>query len=388
MNADTGKVIFAKNPHEPHYPASITKIATGLYTLKHYSHLLNKRIRCPQEALGCLTEAEKSKANYSKHPSYILETDMSHMGLKVGEEMLFRDLLHGTLVVSADDASNVIAHTAGNGSIESFMHGVNTYLARLGLKNTKFLNPHGLHHPEHVSTAYDIALLCREAMKDPVFSDILKLPSFNRPKTNKQPPTTLHQTNKLVVKTSPHYYPHALWGKTGYHRRARHNLASAAERNGRRLIAVVLNVDKRADIFHESRKLFEMAFAEVKLTKLLAPKGSQSFQYKAQGASGSVSTYEPLQHAYYPSEEPKFSCQLVWDEVKAPIAKGQAVGKLQLFADGNRVQEVVLYAANPVDEMLSHKVMQKVSQHPILWSLLGLVLLGVIFQRALRKRCY
>lgn len=115
MNANNGKILFQKNAFQPRYPASITKIATGLYTVKFFSHLMNKRIICSREALKCVTEAEKCQGDYSKYPSHVLETDMSHMGLKVGEEMSFRDLLLGTMIVSGDDASNVIAETAGKG---------------------------------------------------------------------------------------------------------------------------------------------------------------------------------------------------------------------------------------------------------------------------------
>lgn len=366
MNADTGKVIFAKNAHEQHYPASTTKIAIGLYTIKHYSHLMNQQIRCSQEALKCVTEAEKSKGNYSKYPSYVLETDMSHMGLKVGEVMSFRDLLLGMLVVSADDASNVIAETAGNGSIERFMAGVNNYVAQLGLKNTKFFNPHGLHHPEHVSTAYDIALLMHEAAKDPKFVEIVKMARFERPHTNKQKAVTLHQTNKLVVKTSEHYYPYVIGGKTGYHRRARHNLASVAEKDGRRLIAVVLNVEKRAHVFQDSKKLFETAFAEQKVSKMLLPHGAQSFQCEVRGASSAsklLSTYttEALTHAYYPSEEAEVRCQLVWEELSAPIKKGDRVGYVQLLVDGVTARKLPLLAGNAVEMSWSEKLRRRSS---------------------------
>lgn len=264
MNADTGKVLFQKNALQPRYPASITKIATGLYIIKFFPHLMNTGVCCSREALKCVTEAEKSQGNYSKYPSYVLETDMSHMGLKVGEEMSFRDLLLGTMIVSGDDAANVIAETAGDGSIDHFMQGMNTYMTSLGLKNTKLLNPHGLHHPEHVSTAYDIALLTREALNDPLYMEIVKMSCFNRPETNKQEAVTLQQTNKLIVKSNEHYYPYATSGKTGYHRRARHNLAATAEKDGRRLIAVVLCCDKRPQIFHDTKTLFQTAFKEKK----------------------------------------------------------------------------------------------------------------------------
>lgn len=380
INADTGKILFQKNAYQPKYPASITKIATGLYVIKSFPHLMDRRIRCSQNALKCLTEAEKSKGNYSKYPSYILETDMSHMGLKVGEEMGFRDLLLGAMIVSGDDACNVIAETAGDGSIERFMEGMNRYLATLGLKNTKFLNPHGLHHPEHVSTAYDIAQLTREVLNNPRCLEIMKMSRYERPETNKQKAVTMKQTNKLIVKSSPYYYPYAIAGKTGYHRRARHNLSSIAEKEGRRLIAVVLSCEKRAQIFQDTIKLFQTAFDEEKIQRTLFLKGIQKFQRDIAGGKVPVSTYtqEPLAISFYPSEEPKIHCRIAWDSVVAPVKKGSHVGELQLLADDVLVKKVGLFAGNDVDVLFSHLLWQKSSAlttHP--WGMLALS--GVLF---------
>jgi serine-type D-Ala-D-Ala carboxypeptidase (penicillin-binding protein 5/6) len=385
MNADTGKILFEKNAHVPRYPASITKIATGLYTIKFFPHLMNQHVSCSQEALKCLTEAEKSKGNYSKYPSYILETDMSHMGLKVGEEMSFRDLLLGTMIVSGDDASNVIAETAGEGSIERFLQGMNEYLASLGLKNTRFLNPHGLHHPEHVSTAYDIALLTREALNDPHYMEIVKMSRFHRPQTNKQDPVTLQQTNKLIVKTSPQYYPYATSGKTGYHRRARHNLAATAEKDGRRLIAVVLSCEKRPNIFQDAKTLFQTAFQEEKRLRTILPDGPQKFQREVTGGITSASTYtqEPLAITYYPSEEPALRCQLVWHNVAAPLKRGDNLGELHLLADDVTVSKVALLSSVDVEMSYSYYLKQKfaaVGSKPFLViAIAGFILFALYF---------
>lgn len=380
MNADTGKILFQKDSLKQRYPASITKIATGLYTIKFFSHLMDARVRCSQLALKCITEDEKSKDNYSKYPSYVLETDMSHMGLKVGEEMNFRDLLLGTMIVSGDDASNVIAETAGNGSIKHFMQGMNDFLVSLGLKNTKLFNPHGLHHPEHVSTAYDIALLTREALKDPYYMEIVKMSQFERPKTNKQEAVTLQQTNKLIVKTSTHYYPYATGGKTGYHRRARYNLAATAEKDGRRLIAVVLSCETRPNVFEDTKKLFETAFQEKKIERTIFAQGAQTFQWEVPGGKTTASTYtqEPLLLSFYPSEEPEMRCLLVWDNVVAPLKKGDRIGELQLLADNLPVKKIALLAANDVESSFFYSLRKGIAAfaaNPLLLIVFGGVLL-------------
>ncbi len=392
MNADNGKILFQKNAFQPRYPASITKIATGLYTVKFFSHLMNKRIICSREALKCVTEAEKCQGDYSKYPSHVLETDMSHMGLKVGEEMSFRDLLLGTMIVSGDDASNVIAETAGKGSIERFIQGMNDYLASVGLKNTKFLNPHGLHHPDHVTTAYDIALLTREALNDPRYMEIAKMTHFERPETSKQEAVKLRQTNKLIVKTSGEYYPYATSGKTGYHRRARHNLASTAEKEGRRLIAVVLSCEKRPSIFQDTKKLFEAAFNEKKIQRTVMDQGTQKFQREIPGGKTPVSTYtqEPLSLSFYPSEEPKLRCLLVWDKVVAPLKQGDRVGELQLLADNTPVKTVALLSANDVEISFFYSLKRKFASFPgspySLIVLGGFLLLLALYFLLTRKR--
>lgn len=387
INADTGKVLYAKNAHTPRFPASVTKVATALYTIKFFPHLMNVRVKCSQKALGCLKEAEKSKNNFSKYPSYVLETDMSHMGLKVGEEMSFRDLLLGMMIVSADDASNCIAEVAGNGSIESFMQGMNAYLTKLGLQNTKLLNPHGLHHPEHVSTAYDIALLCREAMRDSTFSQIVKMSKFERPNTNKQKAVTMHSSNKLLIKTSPYYFSETTGIKTGYHRRARHTLASSAEKGDRRLIAVVLSVDKRPAKFQDSKKLFEMAFQEEKVQKMVVASGEQPFERHVPNGAKTLSTFtqKPLALSYYPSEEPDMRCQLIWDEKTAPIKKGDRVGELQLLADGLCVATTPLYAANEVDKSLGARC-KAILKHPLSLTLFFGLFLVAVYYLFCRKR--
>lgn len=262
INSSTGKVLFEKNASCPMYPASCTKIAFALYAITFHEPLFNKRLQGSRNALKTLPPSQKSKNNFAVYPSYILESDASHMGLKVGEEMSFYELLEATMVVSADDASNMIAEEMGNGSIEKCVDNVNRYVNSLGLSSTRFMNPHGLHHPDHVSTARDLAKLVQEAMKNPIFRKLAAQSKFIRPTTNKQASVHLQGTNRLLVKGSKAYYAPATGGKTGYHRRAGHCLVATAEKNGRSLIAVVLQSSNKHERFADVTKLFEAAFQE------------------------------------------------------------------------------------------------------------------------------
>jgi len=379
INSKTGKVLFQKNASQEMYPASCTKIAFALYAIKFHEALFTRRIAASKNCLKSLPEAQKSKKNFSLHPSYILETDSSHMGLKVGEELSFYELLEATIVVSADDASNVIAEVMGNGSIDKCVDDVNRYIKSLGIQSTRFMNPHGLHHPEHVSTALDLARLSQEAMKDPLFRKIAKMPRFLRPKTNKQLAVHLQTTNRLLVKGSSAYYPPAVGIKTGYHRRAGHCLVSEAEKDGRSLIAVVLQAKTRDDRFRDTVKLFQAAFDETKTTKTYLPSGSQEFSRVVVGGRDPLRTYtdEPICHTFYPSENPETRCQLVWHEVVLPVKKGTPVGQLLFHADGKVVQKTTLYAANGVDETFTHTLKKRLPRPWILFGLIGFIGIGL-----------
>lgn len=376
INSKTGKVLFEKNASQRMYPASCTKIAFALYAIKFHEKHFQRRLSVSRNAVKCMHESQKSKDNFGQVPSYVLETDASHMGLKVGEELNFYDLLEATMVVSADDASNMIAEVMGDGSIEKCVDDVNRYVTSLGLASTHFMNPHGLHHPDHFSTAHDLAKLSQEAMKEPLFQKLAKTPRFVRPKTNKQPLVHLQTTNRLLTKGSKAYYAPAIGIKTGYHRRAGHCLVAAAEKNGRALIAVVLQGATRDERFHDTTKLFQAAFQEKMTTKTYLAAGTQPFSKEIKGGASKLLTYtnEPISHAFYPSEEPEVRCQLVWHEVTLPVQKGAPVGELLFHTDGQIMQKTTLFAASTVEETFSHALLRHLGS----WTMIGFLgLVGI-----------
>jgi serine-type D-Ala-D-Ala carboxypeptidase (penicillin-binding protein 5/6) len=351
MNADTGAVLFEKNSRKLYSPASTTKVATALYALKLKGDKLNEIIAAEQEDLATVAEEEKRNANY-KLPPYWLVKDGTHIGLKKGEKMSFLDLLYGMMLASGNDASNVIARFAG-GSIPRFMAGLNEYLKEIHCQNTTFYNPHGLFHPKHQSTAYDMALMTREALKSPVFCKIVSTLSYPRPLTNKQPSATFVQHNKLL-KHGAYYYPKAIGVKTGYHSKAEHTFIAAARQDQRTLIAVLLKTKERSDMFLDAIKLFEEAFNQSKVEKILLAAGPQTFEFQPEGARDSIQTYlqEDLKISYYPAEEPSYKSYLQWDRITLPIDKGQQVGELKIVQNdsGNTLATIPLFTQNDVKE--------------------------------------
>lgn len=354
INADTGAILYEKNAHTPHYPASTTKIVTTAYALKEKGNQLTAIVAADQESIASISEEAKKRSNYTT-PSHWIEHASTHMGIKKGEEFTFKDLLLGVMVVSANDASNVVAQYV-SGSVPNFVKNMNSYVKSLGCQESHFMNPHGLHHPKHQTTAYDLAMITREAMKDPTFCEIVKTIRFIRPKTNKQEPTVMLQKNRLL-RPGRFYYPKAIGVKTGYTSIARHNLVAAAKHEDRTLIAVMMKCDESSQVFRDAIKLFDAAFNEVKVQKVMLKEGSQKFEYEIAGADKPVKTYSSanLAYEYYPAEEPVVKCYLQWHKVSLPIKKGQQVGEVQLKTTENKlIQLVPLFAAEDVNETWLH----------------------------------
>lgn len=375
MNADTGAILYKKNERELHYPASTTKVATALYILKFKRDFLDKTVAASQEALVSVEHEAKRKSNYSL-PSYWLEPDGSHIGIKVGEEFSMVDLLKGMLISSGNDASNVLAITAEE-SIPVFMDKMNSYLKSIGCQNTLFTNPHGLHDPKHQTTAYDLALITKEALKDPLFCDIVKQTRFSRPKTNKQKATTLLQTNRLLRK-GQHYYPKAIGVKTGYHSRAMKTFVGAARSNGRTLIYVSFKNADRSQMFKDAIRIFDLAFNQPKIHHVMMKSGPKKFTQAFDQGSEPLQTYlkEDLSLDYYPAEDPQAKCTLVWDTLALPIVKDQRVGELRLVNNNGILVRADLLSANHVGYRWPYSWWRGIKAHPII--VVSLVILGAI----------
>lgn len=358
MNSDTGAILYEKNSRDLHFPASITKIATAAYALQKKGDDLDVKIAAEQEVLGSVSEDIKRRSNYTT-PSYILVNGGAHIGIKKAEVLSLRDLLYGMMVASGNDASNVIAHYVGGGSIPQFMRELNIYLKEIGCTSTTFQNPHGLHHPKHQTTAYDMAILTREALKNPQFRQMVSTVRYTRPKTNKQEASTLVQTN-LLLRPGKLHYPKAIGVKTGHLALAKNTFVGAAKDGDRTLIAVLLKVQDRKDMFIDATKMFEMAFSQPKIQRVLLKGGPQKFTLQLPGAKQPLTTYlqENVTLDYYPAEEPKVKCLLAWNEALAlPIAKDAIVGKLTVqLENGHVLKQIPLHAQENVNATFWHEI--------------------------------
>lgn len=350
INAKTGAILYQKKIHEPQFPASITKVVTALYSLTIKGDQLEAPVSAEAEAIASVAESAIRRSNYTL-PSYYIEQGSSHIGIKKGEVLKFSDLLYGMMLVSGNDASNVIAQFT-SGSIPKFIAEMNAYVKSIGCKNSHFCNPHGLHHPKHQTTAYDMALIAKEALKQPFFAEVVKTVRFTRPKTNKQEATTLVQFNKLL-RTGRYHYKKAIGIKTGHTSFALNTFVGAASNNDRKLIVVFLKTKDRGDIFTDAVKLFEAAFNEVKVVKKLIVAGPQNFLLNHVSVSNPIQTYalSDFNIEYYPSEEPEVKSFLKWDDVKLPIKKGTKIGEVIISnITDHKTDKVPLYASEDVDD--------------------------------------
>lgn len=341
-NPDNGAILYEKNSTEPYYPASITKIATAAYALSQKNDSLHEIITAEQESLASITLTAKKKAQYTL-PTYWLETDGSHIGIKVGEQLPLKDLIAGMMISSGNDAANVVAQ-ACQSDISLFSQNMNSYLKSIGCTHTHFVNPHGLHHPKHVTTAFDMAILSKEALKYPFFRETVAKTVFNRPKTNKQPEAKFSQTNRLL-RQGKVYYPSAIGVKTGYTATAQSTLVAAAHENGRTLIAVLLKCKEREDIFKDAIKLFKTAFEETVVTKVFLEAGPLSYAIPLDDFNKPLELYtiSPLELIAYPAEEPQLNAVLTLEPLASPIKSTQKVGTLSLVdSAGNTHAQVDL----------------------------------------------
>jgi D-alanyl-D-alanine carboxypeptidase (penicillin-binding protein 5/6) len=366
MNAETGAILYAKNIHDRQYPASITKIGTALYVLEKKGQELDRIVEASEEALK-MVPAHVRQAPNSSHPSYRLEHDGTKMGIHSGEKIFLTDLFHGLMLSSGNDAANVLAEYV-SGSIDQFILELNQYLKSQGIQETHFSNPHGLHRHDHWTTAYDMALMTRLALKHAAFREVVKTTKHQCSPTNRQPARTLIQNNRLVKPGSSHYYKKAIGVKTGYVEKAGYTFVGAATHEGRTLITVLLNCPENVHRFRDAIKLFEVAFREKPLSRTLFAKESDRFTRQVSGAKVPLDGIlkDDLILNYYPAEEPAFRAEIAWNSCKFP-KEGQNVGSLRLVAeDGKILKEMSVFAAHNVDQKWWSVVASFCQDHKIL----------------------
>lgn len=358
MNAETGAIIYEKNAHLPLYPASITKIITALYALEKCGNQLSQAVTISKDAV--LIVPPHLRRDKLKHPPYRLEYGATLMGLKAGEQISAEALFYGLMLVSGNDAANAIAEWTSGSAIQ-FMQDLNDYVQSLGCRHTVLYTPHGLPHADHKTTAYDMCLITKRALKLPFFCKVVKTTHYLRMATNKQPQAELVQHNALL-KPGKFYYPKAMGVKTGYTDGAGYTLVSTAADQNRKMILVLMGCDKLEQRYRDAIALFEASFNEPKITRTLFSKNFDVFSTTQKRSKSSIkaAVHEDVVISYYASEEPLVRPELEWDPMTFPIYPGQKVGRVSLYDQNNHtLGSYPLYALEKVHTIFYYRVLDK-----------------------------
>ena len=351
-DVNTDAVAYAKNIHEKNYPASLTKVMTALLILEKVSGnetLLNQEV----------TASESAFSDTYYH------ADGSSAGIKAGEVMTVKQLLQCMLIVSANEACNILAEWDA-GSIAAFVDAMNAKAKALGCENTHFVNPSGLHDPDHYTSAWDLYLITREAMTHDDFMTIVNTKSYEIPPTNKtEDERVLHSTNALISnwRLAGYLYSGAQGIKTGSTDAAGQCLVSSAVRGSRTLVSVVLGAQKVekengagyvVESFTETARLFDYGFDNFASRQVLDE--NELIQEVPVALSKQVSsvavhpaeTTEAMLPKDVKDEDLVRTVKLDNETANAPIAAGDRLGEITVSYNGQDCVTVPLLAVADV----------------------------------------
>jgi D-alanyl-D-alanine carboxypeptidase (penicillin-binding protein 5/6) len=359
VDADTGQVLYEKNIHGELYPASITKCMTVLLTLKAIDEgklALTDKITATETALSYVTD------------------DSSSVGIKSGEELTVEQLLYCAMVASANEACDILAENVG-GSIDDFVKMMNDEASSLGCENTHFANPSGLQDTNHYTSAWDIYLIVKEAMKYEEFMKLANTKDYIIPATNLSDQRHFYTTNYLLsqFRALGYLYSNARGIKTGHTSEAGYCLVSSAQKGSRSLISVVLGCEAvtaggktTVQSFSETKRLFEWGFNDFHTVSVLKASDpidqipvtlSSKANYVVAHPASDVSVLVPNNVT---SEDIKTEVKFNSDSVAAPVTEGQVLGTLTVKNGDAVCATVDLLATNDVPASRALTILHKI----------------------------
>lgn len=248
MEAETGAILYAKNIHTREYPASTTKLLTTLIA----SEL------CEMDEI----------VTFSRAAVFDTPRDSNHIAMDVGQELTMEQSLNAILIRSANEVSFAVAeHITGTTNWLDFAEMMNTRAAELGCLNSHFVNPNGLPDEEHYTTAYDLAMIGRAFFANEMLSKITLTRRLEIPASDKLPQQKLELNQMQLIPGAKYAYEYLVGCKTGYTQAARSCLVSCAERNGMKLICVVMR-DKAPYQYEDTLALYEYGFSNFEKIKV------------------------------------------------------------------------------------------------------------------------
>lgn len=325
IEPSSGRVLYELNSGEPMGMASTTKIMTALITLEQPN--LDAEFEVDSEAIM---------------------VEGSSMGLKPGDIVTLRTLAWGMMMHSGNDAANEAA-VAIAGDKSRFAEMMNQKAAEIGMTSTHFMNPSGLTEPEHYSTAYDMALLASEALKNPDFREMVSTKTVSVEYGNPPYKRLLLNHNRLLWR-----YPYAIGIKTGFTKAAGRCLVTAAEKDGVMLVCVTLNCYDDFTAHEEAYEEFFKKFIHVdfsdKAKNLTIPVTGGEIP------SLNTSLAEPLEVSVMLEEEKL--CRVEFEVPRflyAPVTEGDVVGRAVVYLNDEIVAESEIIASSTIPAIESPK---------------------------------
>ncbi|ASV69147.1 D-alanyl-D-alanine carboxypeptidase family protein [Cytobacillus sp. FSL W7-1323] len=311
IEQESGRIIYDKAANDRNRIASITKIMTAILAIE--SNKLEEDVK--------VTDT-------------ILKAEGSSIYLKPGEEIKLEDLVYGLMLRSGNDAAVAIAEYVG-GSLDGFVYLMNQKAEEIGMTNTHFENPHGLDdHENHYSTAYDMALLTRYAMKNETYQKIAGTKSYRSENRD----YSWNNKNRLLTQL----YKYTTGGKTGYTKRAKRTLVTTATKNNLDLIAVTLN---GPDDWNDHIAMYEGAFDQYEQVEVLSEgriKGVEYAFYKDK-----VSLHSSFSYPVTEKEKESFRIKYNFIEPKESWRKGEKspeiVGKAVVYLNDEAIKTLPIH---------------------------------------------
>lgn len=320
MDASSGRVLYAVNAHQRLSPASVTKIMTGLLVAEKGN--LDEKITVSQTAA---------------------DTPECSIWLEAGEKLTRKQLLYACMLNSANDAAVALAESAA-GSESNFVELMNQRAQQLGMQDTHFGNCHGLETQGHYTTAYDLAVVSREALNHTIFRQVVSTKTKNIPWPGNDYDRLLINQNRLLYR-----YDDAIGIKTGYTKEAGNCVVGAAQKGSLELIAVAMNSPA---VYQDLEQMLDYGFAHyhketIKESKHLA---ATVPVVNGQEKAVQVKPQADLVMAVTAQEQSQLEYQLdPLEQVSAPVRKGQVMGTCKIYLDGHEVSQVDLLASTTVE---------------------------------------
>lgn len=375
IDYETGTVLYEKNGNKKIYPASTTKIWTAYLVIKNVKNL-DDTIEVKSDNLP----------------------DGSSMYLEKGEIFTVKELLQGLLIHSANDAAFLLAEYV-SGSEQAFADLMNEEAKAIGAENTHFNNPHGLPDKQHYSTAYDMALMAREAMSSDLIREIVSTKSItfemcDTPTSRRFVTRTFTNTNKFLTSTEKIEYKGQSIDikydivdgiKTGYTDDAGRCLLSSAVKNGMRVITAVFK-DTGTNVYLDSRTLIDYAFNNY-YTQTIINKTDYTQSKRVLFTKEKELLYEPefnykivLEKGNKVSENYTTKINL---DYNLPVKKGDSVGTLNVYNGKTLEKTIKLVAKNDLNSVFGF-----ITENYLMRFTLALITLFIIFiiSRIIKKR--